>query len=77
MLSKTAESSDASDLTLGKVICGNPSKALMSRRKIFPDKPTDNESKFDPTVSLSSVRVWLWGNQLTNPFNTTDLVLSL
>lgn len=44
-----AETSDASDLTLGKVICGNPSKALLSRRRLNPDQLTDKSPKFDPT----------------------------
>lgn len=48
---------DGSDLTLGKVICGNPSKALLSRRRLNPDSSgeLDNETpeiKFEPKVRL-------------------------
>ncbi|XP_053384147.1 uncharacterized protein LOC123536172 isoform X2 [Mercenaria mercenaria] len=35
------ETTDASDLTMGKVICGNPSKALLSRRRLNPDASGD------------------------------------
>ena len=49
--------SDASDLTLGKVICGNPSKALLSRRRLNPDATGDLDTqkqnvKFEPKVSI-------------------------
>lgn len=50
------ETTDASDLTMGKVICGNPSKALLSRRRLNPDASGDldnpaPEFTFQPKVS--------------------------
>ncbi|XP_060591602.1 uncharacterized protein LOC132746464 isoform X2 [Ruditapes philippinarum] len=52
---KVVETTDASDLTMGKVICGNPSKALLSRRRLNPDAAgeLDNgapEITFEPKV---------------------------
>jgi hypothetical protein len=54
---KVVEVTDASDLTMGKVICGNPSKALLSRRRLNPDAAgeLDNgapEITFEPKVGL-------------------------
>ncbi|KAL3841332.1 hypothetical protein ACJMK2_019493 [Sinanodonta woodiana] len=45
-----ADTSDASsELTLGTVICGNPSKALLSRRRFSPDQKGETEEpKFTP-----------------------------
>jgi len=39
------ETGDASDLTLGRVICGNPSKALLSRRRLNPDAAGELDTK--------------------------------
>ncbi|XP_052802489.1 uncharacterized protein LOC128232794 isoform X2 [Mya arenaria] len=50
-----ADTGDASDLTLGRVICGNPSKALLSRRRLNPDAAGELEGqeqdiKFEPKI---------------------------
>ncbi|KAH3882307.1 uncharacterized protein LOC127882434 isoform X2 [Dreissena polymorpha] len=50
---KNPETGDGSDLTLGRVICGNPSKALLSRRRLNPDASGElgndqPEIKFEP-----------------------------
>ncbi|KAK6191566.1 hypothetical protein SNE40_003221 [Patella caerulea] len=37
----------ASDLTLGNVICGNPSRALRERRKITPKTPDQDDFSFN------------------------------
>ncbi|WAR02726.1 LRC56-like protein [Mya arenaria] len=51
--SGSKDTGDASDLTLGRVICGNPSKALLSRRRLNPDAAGELEGqeqdiKFEP-----------------------------
>ncbi len=49
---------DASDLTLGGVVCGNPSKALRSRAKTrihTPDSKQEHKDKLFAKVSSQSV----------------------